>query len=203
MSTLPRGIHRIDPGAFQPENHWYPAALNATIHPMVAFLMHMRSDQIVARYCHLHPSIDPENVRALLHYKPKYFLHSGTDLIHATNDQGNRSMVVIETNSCPSGQKSMPLRRLARNCDVLQPLRFTPSCASLASAPLQASVCTVRLDISTSSRQTAQASRHARGMWAAAGVCTSISLSPRTRKWPPDTGKPSTDRNGKREHYIT
>ena len=109
MSSLPRGIHRIDPGAFRPENHWYPAAFNATIHPMVAFLMHMRSDQIVARYCHLHPAIDPAEVQALLAYKPKYFLHSGTDLIHATNDQGNRSMVVIETNSCPSGQKSMPL----------------------------------------------------------------------------------------------
>lgn len=45
----------------------------------------------------------------LLAYKPKCFLWAGADLFHVTNINGNRQMVVVETNSCPSGQKSMPL----------------------------------------------------------------------------------------------
>lgn len=44
-----------------------------------------------------------------LKYQPKHFFWAGTDLIHVTSEQGKRQMVVIETNSCPSGQKSMPL----------------------------------------------------------------------------------------------
>ena len=30
--------------------------------------------------------------------------------MHVTDAEGNRKMVVIENNSCPSGQKSMPLQ---------------------------------------------------------------------------------------------
>lgn len=33
----------------------------------------------------------------------------GCDLFKVTNNQGKRQMIIIETNSCPSGQKSMPL----------------------------------------------------------------------------------------------
>ncbi len=36
-------------------------------------------------------------------------MHAGADLFHVTNSIGQRRMVVIETNSSPSGQKSMPL----------------------------------------------------------------------------------------------
>jgi hypothetical protein len=37
------------------------------------------------------------------------FRWAGCDLFHVTTERGRRQMVVIETNSCPSGQKSMPL----------------------------------------------------------------------------------------------
>jgi hypothetical protein len=33
----------------------------------------------------------------------------GSDLFHVTTQQGQRQMIIVETNSCPSGQKSMPL----------------------------------------------------------------------------------------------
>lgn len=33
---------------------------------------------------------------------------TGADLFNVTNEHAQRQMIVIETNSCPSGQKSMP-----------------------------------------------------------------------------------------------
>ena len=99
----------IKPGNFNNENHWYPKALNATIHPMVNFFLNLENEKIVSRYCHLNPKVDKESLREILSYKCKYFLWSGADLFNATSEDGNRQMVVIENNSCPSGQKSMPL----------------------------------------------------------------------------------------------
>ena len=97
------------PGQFEPADHWYAKALNATIHPMIAFFLHLDEDRIIKRYCHLHPKVKADTLRSLLSYKPKHFIWAGADLMHVTNEEGNRQMVVIENNSCPSGQKSMPL----------------------------------------------------------------------------------------------
>ncbi len=99
----------VQPGQFEPADHWYAKALNATIHPMIAFFLHLEEDRIIKRYCHLHPKVKADTLRSLLSYKPKHFLWAGADLMHVTNEEGNRKMVVIENNSCPSGQKSMPL----------------------------------------------------------------------------------------------
>ncbi|MEM9986780.1 MAG: hypothetical protein AAF804_16935 [Bacteroidota bacterium] len=71
--------------------------------------MNLSPDRIAARYCHLNPQVNRLKLEALLHYQPKYFFHAGADLFHVTDAMGNRKMVVIETNSSPSGQKSMPL----------------------------------------------------------------------------------------------
>lgn len=99
----------IQPKTFEPENHWYPKAINATIHPLVHFFLHLEEDRIVTRYCHLRPKVDRGKLKELLNYKPKHFKWAGADLMHVTNENGKRHMVVIENNSCPSGQKSMPL----------------------------------------------------------------------------------------------
>ena len=99
----------ILPGQFEPANHWYPKALNATIHPLVNFFLHLKDFRIIQRYCHLHPKVNADALQSLLSYRPRYFLWAGADLMHVTNEDGNRQMVVIENNSCPSGQKSMPL----------------------------------------------------------------------------------------------
>jgi hypothetical protein len=99
----------FQPGDFEPVNHWYPKALNAQIHPMVAYFMNLSPERIVNRYCHLNPSVNREKLEEIIQYRSRYFLHAGADLFHVTNAAGNRKMVVIETNSSPSGQKSLPL----------------------------------------------------------------------------------------------
>ena len=105
MLTEPR---IIEPGNFETEDHFYPRVLNAHIHPLIRNLMDMGNERIASRYCHLHPEVDPEAVRDLLTTIPRYFRWGGSDLFHVTGETGLRQVVVIETNSCPSGQKSMP-----------------------------------------------------------------------------------------------
>ncbi|MBT8189336.1 MAG: hypothetical protein KJO29_02815 [Bacteroidia bacterium] len=107
--TVEKNIILVKPGSFNNENHWYPKALNATIHPMVNFFLNLDERKIVSRYCHLNPMVDRDKLKEVLSYRCKYFLWSGADLFNATSEDGNRQMVVIENNSCPSGQKSMPL----------------------------------------------------------------------------------------------
>ncbi len=99
----------VHPNEFEPHNHWYPKALNATIHPMISFFLSLEQERIVTRYCHLHPTVNREKLNEILHHKSKYFLWAGADLLNVTSAGGKRQMVVIENNSCPSGQKSMPL----------------------------------------------------------------------------------------------
>ena len=102
-------VETLQPGYFDPNRHWYPKALNAQIHPLVSYFMNLEPERIVNRYCHLNPQVDRAALQELLTYQPKHFFHAGADLFHVTDANGNRRMVVIETNSSPSGQKSMPL----------------------------------------------------------------------------------------------
>ena len=99
----------IQPDEFEAHSHWYPKALNATIHPMINFFLNLGQERIITRYCHLHPTVNGDKLREILNYKAKYFLWGGADLLNVTSAGGKRQMVVIENNSCPSGQKSMPL----------------------------------------------------------------------------------------------
>jgi len=108
-STTLRFAHRVSPGSFQFESHFYPKVLNAPLHPLVAHFMNLSNARIIARYCHLHPAVIPPVLERLLSYRPNYFHWAGCDLMNVTTVTGRRQMVVIETNSCPSGQKSMPL----------------------------------------------------------------------------------------------
>ena len=100
----------VQPKSFEAENHFYPKALNATIHPMVNFFLNLSKDRIINRYCHLNPMVNKEKLAEVLDYKCKYFLWGGADLINSTKAGGDRQMVIIENNSCPSGHKSMPLQ---------------------------------------------------------------------------------------------
>lgn len=76
---------------------------------MINFFLNLKKDRIVKRYCHMHPMVNAEALHDILDYKPKHFLWGGADLINVTSAGGKRQVVVIENNSCPSGQKSMPL----------------------------------------------------------------------------------------------
>ncbi len=99
----------ILPDQFEPSEHWYPKALNATIHPMINFFLNLSQERVITRYCHMHPTVDKVKLREVLNHRSKYFLWAGADLLNVTSASGKRQMVVIENNSCPSGQKSMPL----------------------------------------------------------------------------------------------
>ncbi len=100
---------RVLPGHFEPERHFYPRVLNAQIHPLVRFFLGLSRERIIERYKHLNPRCDAQQLTELLCTPPKHYFWSGCDLMHVTTHDGRRRMVVIETNSCPSGQKSMPL----------------------------------------------------------------------------------------------
>ena len=98
----------VEANAFETSDHFYPKVLNAHIHPLVRNLMALGNQRIVTRYCHLHPEVDPQAVESLLSLRPRFFRWGGCDLFHVTTETGIRKVVVVETNSCPSGQKSMP-----------------------------------------------------------------------------------------------
>ncbi|KAI9318121.1 hypothetical protein BX666DRAFT_1856348 [Dichotomocladium elegans] len=100
---------KITTGDFEPEQHFYPRVLNAQIHPLVQSFLTLGNERIIARYTHLNPQIKHETLRDILSYSPKYFQWAGSDLFNVTTASGQRQMIVIETNSCPSGQKSMPI----------------------------------------------------------------------------------------------
>lgn len=102
-------VQTVSPGGFEAPRHYYPRVANAQIHPLVRFFLTLGNARIADRYCHLHPEVDPDAVRQVLASTPRWFRWGGTDLFYATDEQGSRRIVVIETNSCPSGQKSMPL----------------------------------------------------------------------------------------------
>ncbi len=104
-----KNAHVIESGEFEAHNHWYPKALNATIHPMISFFLNLEQERIITRYCHMHPTVNGDKLREILNGKTKYFQWAGADLLNVTSAGGKRQMVVIENNSCPSGQKSMPL----------------------------------------------------------------------------------------------
>lgn len=103
-----RSVVQVAPNSFEEAEHFYPRVLNARTHPMVQYFFNLGNDRIADRYLHLHPEVDPQAVYTVLSHKPKYFRWGGADLFPATTDEGIRRIIVIETNSCPSGQKSMP-----------------------------------------------------------------------------------------------
>ena len=102
-------VSRVAPGSFESERHFYPRALNAQIHPLVRYLMDLGNDRIAERFTHLHPEVDRDAVHAALETQTRFFRWGGADLFHTASEDGRRQILTIETNSCPSGQKSMPL----------------------------------------------------------------------------------------------
>ena len=103
-----RSVVKVTPNSFEAPEHFYPRVLNARSHPMVQYFFGLGNERITERYVHLHPEVDPQTVRDVLSLRPKYFRWGGADLFPVTTDDGVRRVIVIETNSCPSGQKSMP-----------------------------------------------------------------------------------------------
>lgn len=102
-------LHCVKPNSFEQEEHFYPRVLNAQVNPLVRHFMKMTNHRIALRYCHLNPKVNYDLLLSVLEKPAQYLRWAGCDLMHVTNAIGERKMVVIETNSSPSGQKSMPL----------------------------------------------------------------------------------------------
>ncbi|MFH1841636.1 MAG: hypothetical protein ABIF77_00375, partial [bacterium] len=98
----------VEPGTFKPNRHFYPQVLNAHIHPLVRYFLDLGNSRIAERCCHLHPEALPSAVHSALSRKMCHFQWAGADLLKVATEGGLRSLVVLEVNSCPSGQKSMP-----------------------------------------------------------------------------------------------
>lgn len=103
-------IEIIKPLSFDAENHFYPKVLNSQLHPMVSYFFDMTRANIIERYTHLNPTVSREFLHEILHYPIKHFFWGGADLFYVTTEMGERRLIVLETNSCPSGQKSMPFK---------------------------------------------------------------------------------------------
>ena len=99
----------VQPNSFEPSRHFYPRVLNAQVHPLVAFLMRLPLERIVSRYCHLNPTVDATVLDECLRTNTRHFHWGGADLFYTVTEAGVRRMTVLETNSCPSGNKSMPI----------------------------------------------------------------------------------------------
>ncbi len=110
MSSQSNEVVVVHPGEFVVNNHYYQKVVNAQIHPLIRFFLSLKPSQIVSRYCHLNPQADPERLSELLNHKTKYLRWAGADLFYVTTPDGQNKIVVVEVNSCPSGQKSMPLK---------------------------------------------------------------------------------------------
>ena len=96
---------RVEPGSFDATAAHYPRVCNAQPHPTVAQFMSLPRAALVARYCALHPEVTEASLAAVLRRAPAHFRWAGCDLF-VVGPQ--RRAVVVETNSCPSGQKSLP-----------------------------------------------------------------------------------------------
>jgi hypothetical protein len=105
-----RVVEVITPDNFEQENHFYPKSLNSQLHAMVSHFFNLDHKRIIKRYGHLNPQVDLDRLGNILTSQCKHFFWGGADLFYVTTERGNRKMVVLETNSCPSGQKSMPPR---------------------------------------------------------------------------------------------
>lgn len=61
------------------------------------------------RYCHLHPEVSKDELRSVLGHQTSHFRWAGCDTFMTIDaSSGKKQTLVVETNSCPSGQKSTP-----------------------------------------------------------------------------------------------
>ncbi len=101
---------RVDPGAFRREAHVYRQVAGKRLHPVARAFFDMPQGHLVQRFARLHPRVEAERLLALLRYEASFLRWAGGDLLQTATRSAVRQMVLLEMNSCPSGNKSMPLR---------------------------------------------------------------------------------------------
>lgn len=106
--TLVQPILTVRPGEFQKSRCYYPKVIPMRAHPLVTQFFGLSNDDIARRFRERHPAVSLAALAEVLAYPCAYLAWAGSDLLHAVDKDGQHHMVLIETNSCPSGQKSMP-----------------------------------------------------------------------------------------------
>ncbi|CAG8489016.1 22412_t:CDS:2, partial [Racocetra persica] len=66
------------------------------------------NDRIITRYKNLNPQIDAKILRNCLEYEPKFFTWGASDFFNVIDSNGKRQMIVVESDSSPAGQVTMP-----------------------------------------------------------------------------------------------
>jgi len=94
----------ITPGVFNQNLYYYPKLKNTRLHHEVQDFLSFSTENLIKKYCVKNPECDEMVLKTLLQYRPQHFFWSGVDLFSISENK----MLVLETNSCPSGQKSMP-----------------------------------------------------------------------------------------------
>lgn len=84
-------------------NHFYPKVQRAHCAGLGKRFFALTNAAVAQRYCELNPDVDRLVLDECLAYQPKYFRWAGCDLFNVTDGNGKRQMIIIETNSCPSG----------------------------------------------------------------------------------------------------
>lgn len=101
----------IYPNSFQLDKHYYPEVIHASLSGKAKDLLKLDNQRTAQRYCQLYSETDEDELMKLLQSSPEFFKWSGGDLFHVHDrwdSEHKEKMILIEINSCPSGQKSMP-----------------------------------------------------------------------------------------------
>ncbi|KFD50154.1 hypothetical protein M513_08993 [Trichuris suis] len=107
-SDIPQ-IETIEPDEeCVPEKHFYAEVISSRIHPTVRKLLYSSNEEIASHYCTMHPQADRHELLRIMNASSKWYRWAGADLIRTVNLKHQERMVVIEMNSCPSGNKSVP-----------------------------------------------------------------------------------------------
>ncbi len=88
---------------FYSVNHFYPKTQRARIGRVGREFFTLSNDEAASIYCRRNPATSRAILAECLAYKPAYFKWAGCDLFNVVDGDDRRQMVIIETNSCPSG----------------------------------------------------------------------------------------------------
>jgi len=103
-----RSAIRVSPGQGELSSCFYSKVAAAVAHPLVERFFSLSNEAIADLFCAAHPNASRSHLLELLTYQCRHFPWAGCDLLHVLDPSDQPTMLVIETNSCASGQKSMP-----------------------------------------------------------------------------------------------
>jgi len=100
-------VELIHPGDFTPSAGFHHSVHGTRAHPIVEAFFALDNISMAARYQHRFPAVSKEVLHRLLAWRPRHFFWAGCDFF-PVHTETNARMLLLETNSCPAGQKWMP-----------------------------------------------------------------------------------------------